>query len=298
MAFENTHLFIAQKVLSQIKNKSIRKIILDNIDFYNLGSVFPDTFYYRKNKKFLDISNMMHGNSELTNKVVFKILDLLKNKNDEKNLAFLFGYLTHCATDIVFHPIIFYLSGYKYTSNEKKMEKYKYIHSLLETKIDCKVNNKYYLEEIIKTSIAKDLIIDKVINASKKEIEQSLIIQKIYFKLFRNKYWYRILRVMHSVGIVKNLKLGCFYASLEYEKIQLPNKIIYKDLFNGKKKQTNINNLLQDSFKLSISTIEAAYKYSKDDIKKPELRKIISGQDLNTGIVGKSKIDIVFSKKI
>jgi hypothetical protein len=292
MAFENTHLFIAQSVLSQVKNQDIKKIITENIDFYNLGSIFPDIFCFRQNPELFNISTSMH-NGTSTNKIIFKALSLTA---DDANLAFLFGYLTHCATDINTHPAIVYFSGYKKIMSDKEKEREGYLHAIFETEIDKRINNKHYVDQIIKTSIVKDLIMDKVLNISKKEIRKSIRIHKFYFKLFPSSFMYPIFRIMHSLGLIKKKTLGLFYKNLEHDQTRLPSKITYQDLFEGYQKTTTIEEIIENSIDMSLEDIDAAYRYSCGKMTESELRKIIQPHDLDTGAIGKTKVDIVFFK--
>jgi hypothetical protein len=270
MAFENTHLFVAQSVLSQIKTSEIKKIISENIDYYNLGSIFPDIFSFRKNPTLFNKSTLMHDGKS-SNKIFFKALDLT---SDDSNLAFLFGYLTHCAADIVVHPIIVYFSGYRETLSNKEKELSGYLHLHFETQIDNKVNNKYYVDQMIKTDVVNDLIMDKVLNISKKEIRTSFRIHKSYFRLFLSRFIYHIFKILCSLSLINKKKLGLFYKNLEYDKTRLPNQLVYQDLFDGHEKTTTINKMMQDSINLSIEKINTTYKYSKGKITKSKLKNI------------------------
>ena len=93
-------------------------------------------------------------------------------------------------------------------------------------------------------------------------------------------------------------KLALFYTNLEYDKTRLQNQLVYRDLFDGHKKTTTINKMMQDSVNLSIKYINAMFKYSKSKITKTQLRKVIRDYNLNTGVLGKTKEDVVFTKKI
>ena len=113
MAYENTHLWAANSVRKQIDNTILGEIINGSIDYYYLGSVFPDTLSFSKNEKIRNISNLLHGEGEIpVNQVVFDMLDRVRRSGDNKNFAFMCGLLTHCAMDIVLHPLVIYFSGF------------------------------------------------------------------------------------------------------------------------------------------------------------------------------------------
>ena len=108
MAYENTHLFAANIIKNKIENETIRNVIEMNQDAYHIGSIFPDIFDFTRDTTIKTLSAVMHKG---TNEIVFQVLDRLRGKKDEENLAFVFGYLTHCAVDQILHPVVFYFSG-------------------------------------------------------------------------------------------------------------------------------------------------------------------------------------------
>ena len=48
---------------------------------------------------------------------------VLATTTNKKDLVFALGLITHCASDIVFHPVIHYLSGNYYDKDNKRREK-------------------------------------------------------------------------------------------------------------------------------------------------------------------------------
>jgi hypothetical protein len=107
MAYENTHLWAADRVIGRIENNELKEHLTDCLDDYYFGAVFPDTLSYSKDKKIREIADFLHGETGLpSNRVIFDMLDRAKATRDRKNLAFIGGFLTHCAMDIVLHPMI------------------------------------------------------------------------------------------------------------------------------------------------------------------------------------------------
>ncbi len=43
MSFENTHLWAADVIKDKISAEVLQELIINNIDYYNIGAVFPDT---------------------------------------------------------------------------------------------------------------------------------------------------------------------------------------------------------------------------------------------------------------
>ena len=113
MVYENTHLWAAEQIKNSIENRLIAETIGSYSDFYFLGAIFPDSLYYSRAPRLSRAAYFLHGDTGVpTNAFIFDVLDQVKDKADEKTLVFVWGFLTHCAMDIVFHPLIFYFSGY------------------------------------------------------------------------------------------------------------------------------------------------------------------------------------------
>ena len=74
MTYENTHLWAADAVKTQITIDALREPINSNIDYYYFGAVFPDTFSYSQDKKISDISEQV-------------VLDCLKKPLPETTLT-------------------------------------------------------------------------------------------------------------------------------------------------------------------------------------------------------------------
>lgn len=112
--------------------------------FACLGSTAPDVYYYyhlfskKKNKKSLYWGNLAHHSKVF--EIVLAFLDDLKNESHglhrQKKLAFVLGYLSHIATDIITHPYIFYITGDFYSSNAKKAANAQANHLRIEYALD------------------------------------------------------------------------------------------------------------------------------------------------------------------
>lgn len=292
MVKENTHLFIADRVFRKFKNKDLKRVIKSNVAYYFLGSVVLDSFLY--DLRFQDVSYGLHGEKgELTNKVIFEMLDFAKKKkgNADKDLAFAMGYLSHCASDIVFHPIIYFLSGNYYDKNHVKRKNAMYVHRHLETFIDKKLNKNHHVDEVIKPDLINDLIFPEVIHWKKKikasKIKKFLKRQRFAYKyLYRTKTAYNLACFLSKLRIVPYQFLGLFYANLEKDKSKMANIIKYRDLLTGRNKVTSLNKLLEDSIRLSEKMINSAYAYYLGRINKKDCSKVIRGESLSTGKVG------------
>jgi len=227
MAYENTHLYIAEKIRKLIGNNSIKQVITSNLNQYYLGSIFPDTLSYSKKSK-----------------------------------------LTHCAVDIIIHPVINYFSGYNPKGTKREKEKASYLHWHLETYFDTKVNKSCYLEDMIRINYLDSLNIEHILNIPLLDIKSALKRQISYFRLTRRKMPYRLFKTLSFIGIIPKGYIGGFYENLKYEKAILPDNLIFKDIITGEKIKGNINRIQSE--------------------------KIINGNNLDTGHYGKTKSDIRF----
>ena len=296
MTYENTHLWAADAVKEQIAIDALRELINSNIDYYYFGAVFPDTFSYSQDKEISDISNFLHGNTGVpTNGVVFNVLDRIKYPRDKKNLAFICGFLTHCAMDIVFHPVVEYFSGYKPKSIPRKASKSSYLHWHYETYIDKRFNNKFYLDRIIIPTTAHDLVVTSILNISEQVILDCLKKQITYFKRTHSRLIYMTYRMLSKIGLVEKKYLGGFYANLKVDPTRLPENIRYKDIISGENKEATMNGLMDEGINMGIKMSESAYDYYCGKINRQVCEKTIAGNNLDTGQIGKTKADVNFS---
>ena len=86
MASENTHIFLADRIREEINDDVLKRFVSGHMDYYFLGSIFPDILFYSKDKQIVDIAHNLHGeDGTLTNRIVFDLLDEVKIKKGGKN---------------------------------------------------------------------------------------------------------------------------------------------------------------------------------------------------------------------
>lgn len=95
--------------------------------YANVGTVAPDIFYYydflspvrtTKAQFWGDLHH--HQNvAELVLNFLDLCIEIEEDTLRDKFLAFIFGYICHCAVDVVTHPYIFYISGDYYNKDPK-----------------------------------------------------------------------------------------------------------------------------------------------------------------------------------
>jgi len=296
MAYENSHLFAAEQIRRSIDTPQIQELIATNIYHYYLGAVFPDILYFGRDRETSEIANFLHGSSRTPpNKVVLEVIDRIKKAGDQKNLAFILGYLTHCAIDITIHPVVFYFSGYKANGNAEDQKRSAYLHWHYETYIDKRINDEFYLEKMVKPDIVKDLLITQIINIPEAVIREALKRQINYFSRIHNRFYFEALRLLEKMDRIEKKYVAGFYENLRVEKIRLPEEIKYKDIISGEERETNLDKLLADGIEMGRQMIESAFEYFSGKIDKTECEKIVVANNLDTGQIRKTKADIRFS---
>ncbi len=130
-----THIILADEVAEIIKNKDI----FDNPDAFHMGSVADDSFLYTASPL---LSTRLHGGlKDDTRAVVLEMMDNIKKEKNptrqSEKKAFVYGYLSHMAVDLTFHPLIYSISGSHFSANSvKEVELSKACHRYAETWLD------------------------------------------------------------------------------------------------------------------------------------------------------------------
>lgn len=286
MVKENTHLYASNNIFNTLKDKKIKEIIKGNKDYYYIGSIVPDfCFFY---KKIHYIADNLHGkDGKLTNTIIFDILDDIKKSRSEKDLAFIFGYLTHCAFDIKFHPVIYYFTGNYYDKNKVKRDKAVYLHRHFETYIDNKLKHRFLIYKLIKKDLIKDLLFFKIIvknyKITMRDIEKALRNELFLNRLFKSNISYYMTFLLTKLGISDKKSLGLFYGDLRRDKIILEQDLKYRDIINGKEIKENFNKLFEEALEYGREMINITYRFYNNKISKNQCVKIIDGRSLDTG---------------
>ena len=296
MVHENTHLWAAEQIRSRIENRLIAETIGSNLDFYYLGSIFPDILFYSRNPRLSRAAYFLHGEPGVpTNAFIFDVLDQVKDTPDEKILVFIWGFLTHCAMDIAFHPVVTYFSGYAPQDDQTGQLHSEYLHLHYETIIDRHFNKGIFLENMIKPAIVKDLTIPSIRNISRWDIESCLKKQIFYFRLTHSRLYYILFKILANMGLADKRLVAGFYANLAAETKKLPQKLTYRDIISGSDMEATLEDLMEEGINMAIKMVAAAYNYYARNISKQSCRNTITGHNLVTGRVNKTKADIRFS---
>ncbi|MDD4332719.1 MAG: zinc dependent phospholipase C family protein [Patescibacteria group bacterium] len=297
MPKENTHLFFARELEDNFFGKDIADLIKDNLDYFYLGSVFPDTFFYSKNEEYNYISDYFHGkDGNNSNEIIFEFLDKAKINYSEKDLVFVFGFITHCSLDIIMHPIIYYLSGNYYDKDVRNRKNAIYLHRHLETFLDGLLCERFYFFSLAKIKLLKNLKISEVMNEKFKidffQIKKTAERQFFYNKIFKSKIIFWAVYFLEKIKIFKKEELGLFYENLKVNLIKIKNPVVYEDLISGERHEEAIDKLFARAQNLAKEMILVAHKYYFNKISRKEAEKIVTGVSLDTGKIN-CPVDII-----
>jgi hypothetical protein len=299
MVYENTHLWAAEEIRRRVGRTEIADILATHVEAYHLGAVFPDILYFHKDPKVRESANFLHGEpGSPTNIFVFEILDRIRGKRGDGNLAFICGFLTHCALDIVFHPMVFYFSGYHPRNGPAQQVQSAYLHWHYETLIDRHFNGGAYLERLVDPAVVDDLKIPALHRISKPNVKAALKRQIYYFHRIHSPFHYRLFKVSAKFRLLDKLLVAGFYANLDADKRRLPQKLVYRDIISGEQRTATLDGLMAQAIQMAVKMIAAAGDYQAGNIDKAACRTVIAGHNLDTGQVNRTKADIRFFIKV
>lgn len=107
-----------------------------------LGAIFHDALYYLLKPGYdptiRELGDKLHGaNGEDTFAIIRNVLKSIdESALGEQVLAFLVGAVTHIFTDIAFHPMVYFLTGNVYATDDAKRRQAVPRHRRLETLMD------------------------------------------------------------------------------------------------------------------------------------------------------------------
>jgi hypothetical protein len=299
MPYENTHLYLADKVKRKLGGRALNAALDAHLAYFQLGSIFPDTLFYSKEEEINRVAYKLHGDDgQPTSRFVFDVLDVARDSNSQRDFAFIAGYLTHCAADITFHPLVFYMSGYKPNAGKTRKQKASYLHWKYETLIDSRLNDVFRFEKCIQPRLIHNLIAPEVLGVEAETLEAALKKQKRYFSKIGSRFYYHAFRVMGALGCVPPESVAGFYHSLNTGDISLPERIHYRDVLSGENLETSLESLVQRCVNLGVRLVTAAHEYVTGGIDRAACEVMIAGESLHTGKLGKTMQDIRYAAPI
>ncbi|MBP7283834.1 MAG: zinc dependent phospholipase C family protein [Leptospiraceae bacterium] len=152
MAGKITHIEVLAQTVKHLdhgtnQQRSISNLLSNqsNANYANLGTIAPDIFYYyhilspSKITSKAQIWGDLHHHQNVT-ELVLNFLDLIIETEEgtyrDRMIAFVLGYICHCAVDIVTHPYIFFISGDYYSKDPEIASLAQYNHMRVEYALD------------------------------------------------------------------------------------------------------------------------------------------------------------------
>lgn len=286
MPKENTHAAFAHTVLDQIGNAALKRCVSSWIGAYLLGAVSPDTFYY---SPYAHVSERLHGKAGTpTNEL---LPDLLQAPREMRDVAFACGYLSHCALDIVFHPMIYYLSGNYYDPDARQRARAVYRHRHLETCMDISIGNRVRIHGLLRAGMVEGSAFERYIAGTfalaPAAIRRAYRAQLFYNRAFASPAAWLLARVLLAVGLMRDPNArGLFYGDCRDDGNDPFSGVIgYRDLLQGDEIVSTVPTLLRAARQKATSMIQAAWSYTQGAISLADLLSAVPGESLDTGKV-------------
>jgi hypothetical protein len=289
MPKENTHIWFAYNILGRFKEDVAARLVSTHIYEYLLGSFSPDTFFYSGHPEIEQISEVIHGKNNIpTNEVP---IALIENAEHAGDIAFALGFLTHCALDIVMHPVIYYLTGNYYDDDPVKMSHSRYRHALFETGLDIKIRNSLRMHRLPFKKLFDCLTFPRYI-ASRFGSQKNLITGTLKKQLFANMLFssnlgYLVLKPLIMTGKFGDpYILGLCYKEAGHSWQDIADSYSIRDIICGEEKNVTIEGLFRKAEAKALSMVDSAFEYSRGSISKKELLIAVPGENLGTGKIG------------
>jgi hypothetical protein len=117
MPKEIVHWLIAEEAASLLKGTSLENAVAENPACLRFGAIFPDVLFYLVGNRYFRrigrLADILHGtDGEDTYRLLRSLSETPGTSGESGPLtAFWIGVAAHLQADIVFHPLIYYLTG-------------------------------------------------------------------------------------------------------------------------------------------------------------------------------------------
>lgn len=329
MPREKLHWSVLEEAKNRLKeDSSVKEILSSNKSASMIGAMAHDAPYYYKLGKSPQekVGAFLHGSFE--NDTFLPLRKLAKDifeqgpKASKEQLdvqwAFLLGMCSHFATDIVFHPLVYWWTGDYYHKNEKERLDARRKHRLFEVYLDEYISSKKALSIL---SLRKELGADF-------ELIISLLDRNILLKHFPEihedileseldkNFWHGAINYLgagqaaftnkpvgalfRALKIVFSSKLPEIEALFSYKRFS-PESIFSRPLYfknpvSGEERTLSIEDLREEAIEETVSIYEDFEKIDFHYKDKSSLKVLeeIKGFSLNFGIEGSNKYSAKF----
>ena len=287
MPKENTHLWFANEVLQSYPDHQLVRDVSGHIGRFYLGSFIPDTFFYASTERLVGISETLHGkNNTPTNEAVITVLDHAGGMHD---IAFILGYVTHCALDIVFHPVINAIAGDYYDEDPAQRSRSVYLHRWIETCLDDRLGNRLRIYRLTRPALVKDLAYEDFIvskfHAPSTALRRTLSRQLLFNRLFASRRAYAVFKLLHGLGALRSRELlSLFYGDVKNGCEGLGEPTACFGVQTGAEFLPPDPDILFSRARgKALAMMRAAYGFAKGSVSEEQLLEAIPGENLGTG---------------
>jgi hypothetical protein len=331
MGKELSHIICAEQTAQSLIGSvggGFLSLLRDYATSYHFGSIAADTFFYAvrlpsESDQLPCCGDMIHGadGNDTSGPVHEMLKSLRENPNDVlygQKAAFVCGFLTHIALDSTLHPYVYHVSGNYYADCPLERRESQVRHRLIEawfdlhmlTQASMRLGRCRYLSDIRGKGALNRELMRFFFSACEKSfhmdadawnrLQRGYRVQMLLNAAFRRATLGKTLRLVDGFlsGRLQSF-LALFYP---WEYPEVPGEIINFNSFRhpvtGEQHNGGFQRLWRQSLDRGGEFLGAVEKFlflGRDD---DELRKVIRGYSLSTGLEGVPISDAVHFERI
>ncbi|MDD2320681.1 MAG: zinc dependent phospholipase C family protein [Geobacteraceae bacterium] len=331
MGKELSHIICAEQTAQSLVGSvggGFLSLLRDYSTSYHFGAIAADTFFYAvrlpsEPERSPCCGDMIHGaDGNDTSRPVHEMLKFLRDTpNDSlygEKAAFVCGFLTHIALDSTLHPFVYHVSGNYYADCPLERRDSQVRHRLIESWLDLHMLDRAsmrlarcrYLSEIRGKGALNRELMRFFLDACEKSFDvhvdswerllRGYRVQMLLNAAFRSAMLGKTLRLVDGFlsGRLQSF-LALFYP---WHYPEVPGEIINFDSFlhpvTGEQRNGGFQHLWRQSLERGGEFLESVEKFlflGRDD---DELRKVIRGYSLSTGLEGVAISEAVHFERI
>jgi hypothetical protein len=276
MPKEITHWIASIKTAEALHESLLGDAALKNVNALKFGAIFPDILFNLPNThsmaRYRNIAHSLHGDNgeDAYNQIRHFTAAMQEKPYSEQLLAFLLGVVTHIRTDMVFHPMVYYLTGNprhaEPSMRSEAIQQHRRFESLMDLYFcgESKDLKKYTIK-----SILKDLEIPapQIIELSLQGIKLNATLPSINYIFARALKNFQILHKSYRCRTLAHFLcsitpfaskaarefIALFYPPQLYQMIPRVSGVLsYKNPITGDIKNSRLDDLLEEAVMQSV----------------------------------------------
>ena len=319
MGKELSHILCAEQTAERLTGSvggGFLSLLRDYSTAYHFGSIAVDTFFYAVRLPFESVNascwgDMIHGaDGNDTSGPVHEMLKALRDSPNDplygEKAAFICGFLTHIALDTILHPYVYHVSGNYYADSPVERRESQARHRLIESWLDLyllqqssqRLSRSKYLSNIRGNAALNRELLRFLFDACEKSFQidpeswrlllRGYRVQMILNAAFRKATLGKVLSLVDRLlsGRLQSF-LALFYP---WGNSDVPGEIItfksFRHPVTGEKLAGGFQNLWNQSLDRGGEFLKVVEKYLFLGGNEDDLRKVIRGYNLSTGLEG------------